>query len=191
MSKMKQAMRDYFCRLMASYILIGREYPSTVSSENEAKNDLLIVSKVESSKDWYYWQPIEKQIVTDFSILEEKYKTIIHQDVKDYYNSFWFYDISGWFENSGDWNDWYMMMELEKVLPGKEIIELDKHIIRYYNIHKIESIPMIPIGLHSETSLFVLVYNKTGEVCIDDVECSGKFIKIADSLVDLINRLEP
>ncbi len=95
---MKQAMRDYFCRLMASYILTGREYPSTVKSrENEAKNDLLIVSKVESSKDWYYWQPIEKQIVTDFSILEGKYKTKIHQDVKDYYNSFWFYGIDGWF----------------------------------------------------------------------------------------------
>ncbi len=189
---MKQAMRDYFCRLMASYILTGREYPSTVKSrENEAKNDLLIVSKVESSKDWYYWQPIEKQIVTDFSILEGKYKTKIHQDVKDYYNSFWFYGIHGWFQSAIDWNDWYIMLQLEKVLPGKEIIELDKHIIRYYNIHKIESIPMIPIGFNSNTSLFLLVYNETGEVCIDDVEYSGKFIKIADSLVDLINWLEP
>ncbi len=188
---MKQAMRDYFCRLMATERLHGDEYPATVGREHEVKNDLLIVSKVESSKDWYYWQPVEKNIVTDFRILEYKYKTTIHQDVKDYYNSFWFYGIHGWLKNSVDWYDWYMMMELKKVLPGKEIIELDKHIIRYYNIHKIESIPMIPIGLYTNTESFVIVYNKTGEVCIDDVECSGKLIKIADSLVDLINRLEP
>ena len=182
MNELKLAMKNYFPKLLQSYNKMGYEYPITVESE-DVKNVLLISKS--NTEGWYNWLPVEKTETTDFTALETKYFHKLHQDIKDYYNQYWFYDISG--EVYIDDNMLFKMVELERVVPGRELLDLDSHIERYYRGGNIFNFRMVPIGYAN--SLFVVVDNVTGEVFVDDRLEFGVFRKIADNLAQLINKL--
>ena len=182
MNELKLAMKNYFPKLLHSYNKMGYECPFTVASE-DAKN-VLLISK-HDTEGWYNWLPVEKTETTDFTALETKYFHKLHQDIKDYYNQYWFYDISG--EVYIDDNMLFKMVELERVVPGRELLDLDSHIERYYRGGNIFNFRMVPIGYAN--SLFVVVDNVTGEVFVDDRLEFGVFRKIADNLAELINKL--
>lgn len=184
MNDIKDAMRQYFPRLISRYKSVGEEYP--IIAVPDGTNNILLLSQINNS-DWFYWLPIEKNTKTDFSEIEIKYGHTLHSEIKDYYNQYWFYILNG-----NVYIDEQMgtdMIQLERVVPGYEIHDLDAHIERYYCGGNINNFRMIPVGFVQ--NVFVVVDNLTGEVFVDDRLEFGKFRKIADGLAELINKLEP
>lgn len=53
----------------------------------------------EADEDEYiYWLPKNKDVITDFSVIEKEYNIVLNQDIKDYFNSYWFLDLKGFLE---------------------------------------------------------------------------------------------
>ena len=200
MNKVKQALKDFFPRLFAKCRLYGDEYPSTQLSKN-LENQILIVSECPEEKNYYYWRPVEKDIVTDFTYIEKKYNIKIHQDVKDYYNSYWCYSIKGLLigENKATITG-RLPIRLNQVLPGKEILNLQQAIEMYlestsHNYARYEdglrnfitNNTITPIAMNFNK--LIVVDNITAEIYLIDYE--NKFIKIAENIAGMIDRIKP
>ncbi len=193
-------MQDYFYRLLVSCKQYGYEYPAVFLEDEDIENNGVIVSQ-RSDSIWYYWKPMEKNIATDLSVIEKKYNIKIHQDIKDYYNTFWFYKSKGLLTDCNKFpgNDIYggyiASFRLIEVIPGKETFSLYMHIEQYFrtlssenqNLNNPNSDGTItPIGTAYYD--FIFMDNITREIYLQD-RYKG-VIKISDNLVDMINRIK-
>ncbi len=200
MNKIKQAMQDYFSRLLVSCKQYGYEYPAVFLEDEDVENNGVIVSQRPDSI-WYYWEPVEKNIATDLSVIEKKYNIKIHQDIKDYYNTFWFYKSKGLltdcnkFPGNNFHNGRLRSVRLPEVIPGKETFSLYMHIEQYFRtLDSADRNLNNPNGDGTITLIgtarrdFIFINNITGEIYLQD-RYKGA-IKIADNLVDMINRIK-
>ena len=181
---MKQEIHAYFERLFKRLRTENKKRP--IVSNLKGDKNLILVSDPDDS-GWCEWQPVEKSETTLFSSLEDKYGIEFHKDIKDYYNQYWFYEIYG--KVFIDAQQRYDIVELERVLPNRELRDLESHIGQYYWGRDLRDFAKVPIGLIQ--NLFVVVDNKTGEVFLDDRLEQGVFTPIASSIAELISRLEP
>jgi len=124
-------------------------------------------------------------MITDFSVIEAKYGILLHQDIKDYYNQFWFYQIHGTVFVDGI----EIVVELARVIPDQEISDLAANILKYYVGRDTTNIQFIPVGFSMK--LFIVVNNDSGIVFLDDILANGRFLKLAHSLSILISNITP
>ena len=142
-------------------------------SYDEDKETVLYVGEENDEGDiqWEY-RPAEKTV--DFSEIEKKFSIIIPQEVKEYYNSYWFLQLEGFlgkdaifFDPIDDTSDVISVLEYTFANESREIIF---------------------IGTYCKWDVPICVKISTGEVVIWDAE-NGKEYALAKSLEDLFSKM--
>ena len=142
-------------------------------SYDEDKETLLYVGEENDDGDiqWEY-RPADRTV--DFSEIERKFSIMIPQEVKEYFNSYWFLQLEGFIGS-----DYIFMDPIDDT--SDVILELE-----YFFTN--ESKEMIPIGTHGKWDVPICVKISTGEVVIWDEE-NGKEYVLAKSLEDLFCKM--
>ena len=142
-------------------------------------HDNLIIYDGEVDEDDYIsWKPIEMNVSQDFASLEEELDVKFHKTIVEYFNSYWFADLDGFYK------EYYI--SLEPVLPNYEITSFRETLKGYKNNHA-NRLKKIPIGIEGN-GLLVVVDNDNGEIQLEDFE-RGTFEDIAGSIQELISNL--
>ncbi|PEB47548.1 hypothetical protein CON65_11280 [Bacillus pseudomycoides] len=95
-----------------------------------------------------------------FKATEKERNVILHSDIREYFNSYWFLEMIGWI---GNYN-----ISLFPVTPGIEPHLFTNCVRDYLSLKKREEI-YIPIGFES-SGMLILMNNRTGEIVIEDFE---------------------
>nr|WP_275893662.1 SecY-interacting protein Syd [Bacillus cereus] len=112
----------------------------------------------------------------DFLDIEEGLGIIFHESIKEYFNSYWFAELAGFYKS-------YNII-LEPVLPGIELNNFVFQLIGYKEAHE-DKLDNIPLGVEGETGFLIVIDNNTGVVKLEDFEI-GTYEIIADSIEQLI-----
>lgn len=173
---MKKEMGKYFERLLKWWSDYNNSLP--ITSWDEEISPLLYVGEMNDDEE-ICWNPIEKNIIHDFTIVEEELGITLHEDIKKYYNSFWFFELYGIYKDC--------TIMLYNVVPGTDIINDFKENLKMYMEAHNERLDNIPIG-SDENSLIVVIDNKTGNAKLEDYE-KKTFKIISPNLEELIENL--
>ncbi|MDM5186242.1 SecY-interacting protein Syd [Bacillus sp. DX4.1] len=171
---MKKIMQEYFERFVLKWNEFNGTFPQIPINEDL---DTLMYIGQKDEEGYISWKPVEKNEYHDFKEFEEKLNVILHPDIKEYFNSFWFLEMIGWIE---DYN-----INLFPVAPGVEPY-LFMERVQEYLLKERETI-YIPIGFESNGMLLV-INNNTGEIFIEDFE-TEKLQFLGISLKSLISQL--
>jgi hypothetical protein len=171
---MKEAMRKYFDRLMASYAAAGK----VPRCERDPDAEPLIYDGEPDANAMVAWHPVEKNVQHDLDALAPDLAPQ-HDSIQQYFNSWWFCSLEGKFQTYG--------LSLMSVVPG---IELDSFLLlaRGYKDAHNGVLAHVPIGVEFN-GLQVVVSNSDGAVFIEDWE-RGTFISLAAGLETLIDNLQ-
>lgn len=140
---------------------------------DEDKETVLYVGEENDDGDiqWKY-RPADRTV--DFSETEEKFSITIPQEVKEYYNSYWFLQLEGFLGK--DYIFFYPIDDTSNIISEIE-----------YTLTN-ESREMIFIGIYGKWDVPICVKISTGEVVIWDTE-NGKEYVLAESLEDLFSKM--
>lgn len=174
---MKKEMKNYFDKLINVWRGFNNSLPKV--QFNEDALDTIYDGRADQD-DYISWKPVEKNVVSDFKEVEQVLEVQLHQDIKEYFNSYWFAELAGFYKG-------YNLI-LEPVLPGIEINNFVIQLIGYKEAHD-GQLKNIPIGFEGENNFLIVIDNESGVVKLEDYEC-GKYEVIADNLEDLINNLK-
>jgi len=172
---MKQELDDYFKRKYARWRRHRNSLP--LISWDEDVPSFMYIGEV-NDEGYVQWRVAHKAENDDFSEVRKKYNVDLHPDIVEYFNSYWFLELTGEYE---DYN-----IILEPVVPGIGLRDFYHKLEEYYSSHD-NQLNDIPIGFEAD-GLLVLVNNQTGEVLIEDHE-RGTYEQIADSLKELISQM--
>lgn len=128
-------------------------------------------------EQWCAWRPLPKEggptLATVLGGLE------VHPSLHDYFNKWWFLSLEG---SIGDF-----VITFEPNRPGLDPEEWVEQARGYAAAHG-GRLDHVPIGLDNESSLQVVVDNRTGELSIEDWE-RNTHETIAQSLDDAFSRI--
>lgn len=127
---------------------------------------------------WCAWQPVRKEGAAPLAAALGDLE--VHPSLHDYFDNWWFLSLEG---SIGD-----AVVSFEPNRPGLDPEGWVGQARGYAAAHG-GRLDHVPIGVDNESSLQVVVDNRTGEVSIEDWEMNS-FEKIADSLDDAFRRLE-
>lgn len=172
---MKQELDDYFKRKYARW----RQYKNSLPmiSWDEEVPSFMYIGEIDN-ESYVQWKEIPKVEIYEFSEVRDEYNIELHSDIKEYFNLYWFLELTGIYED-------YSVI-LEPVVPGIGLRDFYRNLKEYYHSHR-NQLKYIPIGFESE-GFIILVDNETGEVLIEDHE-RGTYEKIADNLAALIKEM--
>lgn len=173
---MKEVIKAYFERFVDKWMEYNNSLPKIVWNEDVAE---FIYSGTEDEYGYISWKPMEKSMKFNFDEIEGQYNVQLHNSVKEYFNSYWFLELTGWISSYN--------VNLHPVIPG---IEPDYFIslVKDYVESKEFTFKYIPIGYESNGMLLV-INNNTGEIFVEDFELN-EYKKIANSLESLILHLK-
>ncbi len=169
----KNPMSTYF-KLRKEYFDRGLNFLFK-TPYNEKVNFVIYHGEIEEEE--ISWEPVEKYIKTDLTIIEERFGIKFHDSVYHYFNSYWFADLDGFI------GDHYI--SLEAVLPNIELENFEGKLEGYEKDHR--KLDKIPIGVEGN-GLLVVLNNVSGKVELEDFE-RGLFIEVSNSLNELISSL--
>ena len=112
--------------------------------------------------------------IIDFSELEEEYAIHISTELKEYYNSFYFLELCGFFDN--------VLIMLDKIDDTTDALTKFRSVLKNNG-------SMIKIGIDGRNCL-ICVKLDSGCVIVDDWECEEQYI-LADSLSEFFSKLKP
>lgn len=173
--KMKEVLKSYFENLLNKWKEYNNSLPQI--SWNEEVDEFMYESK-EDEYGYAFWKPKEKTEIFNFDEFESQYNVQLHSSIKQYFNSYWFLELTGYFSS--------YHINLHPVIPGIEpdyfISILKDYIETHHDILK-----YIPVGFESNGMLIVLD-NNTGEIFIEDFELN-EYKPLSKSLEQLILQL--
>lgn len=138
-------------------------------------NEELVIYEGKADEDEYIcWKPVEIPFQQD---IKNYLDMDLHYTVQDYFNSYWFADLDGFY------NNYYI--KLHSVLPNDLNSYID--LIKGYKENHGNKLDKVPIGIEGN-GLTVVIDNKSGVVYLEDFE-RGSFEFIADSIEILIKNL--
>lgn len=172
---MKHALEQHFERKYARW----KAYKNTLPmiGWDEDVSPFMYVGDV-NSEGYVQWKAVEKDEVYDFRQIQDDLHFNLNNDIKNYFNSFWFLELTG--KHKG------FSIILEPVIPGIGLRDFRRNLEAYSANHN-HQLTHIPIGFEANGSL-VVVHNDTGKIYMEDHE-TGSFEEIAVSLEELINQL--
>ena len=171
----KGAMKKYF-QMRIKVAAEGLDFLFKTPVNNN--DDLIIYEGGVDEEEYISWKPIEMTVSQDFKKLENEFGIKLHNSVVDYFNSYWFADLDGFFK------DHYI--KLEPVLPNAEVSSFRESLKGYKKNHG-DRLDNIPIGIEGN-GLLVVIENKSGIVQLEDFE-RGSFDYIAENIQGLIGNL--
>ena len=172
---MKIVLNDFFDKYLEMWKSFSGSAPR-IAFDEEIQPMLYIGDMDEN--EYICWLPKSKDVVTDFSLIEDDYKIVINQDIKEYFNSYWFLDLKGFYNGAN--------VILEPVIPGKELDNFEQQLQGYYMIYN--EISYIPIGFEANDNNLIVVDNTNGKVYFDDLERKEK-VYVAGSLKEFISKI--
>jgi hypothetical protein len=174
--KIKKALAHFFNDLLDYW---NKEYGTYPKAAWDEEIDPLLYLSNPDEEEYVYWKPIEKKDLENFSEIERILDLKIHDSIKEYFNSYWFLNLQGFYDSR--------LISLEPVEPCKQVLEFFKA-MKHYEESKGRKHRYLHIGFISPEDMAVIVDNETGKVFIEDFE-TEKYELLEDSLVDLINNM--
>jgi hypothetical protein len=172
----KEAMQKYF-QMRKEVAAEGLDFLFKTPVTND--EDYQIIYEGEVDEDEYIsWKPVEKTVSQNFKVLEDDLGINLHKSVVDYFSSYWFVDLDGFFK------DHYI--KLEPVLPNIDKSSFKESLKGYKRNHG-ERLEKIPIGIEGN-GLLVVIDNNNGIVQLEDFE-RGTFEHITENIQELILNL--
>ena len=172
----KIALNKYFDKLLEYW---EEKYETLPKVPYDEDLNPLLFQGAPDEEEYIVWEPKAKDIYEDFEAIEEKLGLSINNSVKEYFNSYWFLEIEGFYDEK--------RINLEPVEPEKNIFAYLKNMKQYEeNIGNV--FKYIQIGFTSPDDLSIAIDNETGDVVIQDYE-TGEVEILEESLENLINKL--
>ncbi|MDR7241924.1 SecY-interacting protein Syd [Priestia megaterium] len=172
---MKNVMEQYFKKLTGKWEEFNGTLPLIPWNEEV---DAHIYVGSQDEEGYIVWKPLEKYENTNFQHFEQRMNMILHDDLKAYFNSFWFLEMIGWVS---EYN-----INLYPVIPGVEPKAFRQRVKNY--IFENENSTYIPVGFESN-GMLVVMNNQSGEIFVEnDEDKSYKYL--SSSLKELISQLD-
>ena len=171
-------MKDFFDNMITGYEKTSQGLP--MAPKIKVNNNDIFVGEVDE-EGWSRWKPIKKDNKEKFEEIEELLNSSLNRDIKEYFNSYWFIQLEGTFKKKD--------ISLQPVIPGAELKQFTQKLKAYIESHD-GNTKFIPIGSEDDTGFLILLENDTGKIVKENYE-KGSIKVIADSLSELINKLEP
>lgn len=171
----KEAMQIYF-QMRKEIANNGLDF--LFKTPISSKDNLIIYDGEADEEGYISWKPVEMTVSLDFTCLEDEFGIKLHRSVIEYFNSYWFADLDGFYQ------EYYIA--LEPVLPNGSI-SLFRESLRKYKEDHGDSLEKIPIGIEGN-GLLVVIENNNGIIQLEDFE-RGTFKHIAESIQELIGNL--
>ena len=175
--EIKKALDRYFKALMNVW---EKKYGTYPKVPWDAEVDSLLYLSNPDEEGYEYWKPLEKNKIDNFIEIEKELSVNIHDAIKEYFNSYWFLDIQGFYGTK--------LVVLEPVEPNKSIVEFIQ-IMKRYEESEGREFRYIQIGFVSPEDRAIIFDNETGEVLIENFETEEKEF-LSNSLVELISNLK-
>jgi len=186
-SSIKDAMEYFFAKHTIGYLKKWRTYPKC-PVRRDMVNCGLVIS--EPDRDGYYqWKPVEVTTHVDFKSMESKLGFSIHQDIKDFVTSYYYFMLGADIGDADiDIYPFLPTMNVEKYILGS--FEKESYAGDYEFILNGQFFRLGSGCIGGDDSFIIEVNNKTGEVLA--VEYMDKrHVKIANSLYDLFMKAIP
>lgn len=174
--EIKKELERYFKELMNVWETKYGTYPKVPW---DAEMDPLLYLSNPDEEGNVYWKPVEKNKIDNFIEIQKELSMNIHDAIKEYFNSYWFLDIQGFYG--------IRLVTLEPVEPNKSIVEFIR-IMKRYEESQGREFRYIQIGFVSPEDMALIFDNETGQILIENFETEEKEF-FANSLVELINNL--
>ncbi|WP_252225282.1 SecY-interacting protein Syd [Clostridium sp. ZBS2] len=174
----KKALDKYFEKMIKGYSKTKQGLPMT---PKEGIDNIGIYVGKSNEDDWCKWKPIKKNKINSFEHIEKILCVNINNDIKEYFNSYWFLELEGKFKKKD--------ITLEVVVPERELEMFQNKLIGYKEAHNNE-LKYIPIGMEEEHGYLIFMENSTGKIKIENHD-KGTFRTIANNLEELLTILEP
>lgn len=168
----KEALTVRFNYMMQYYAKTKEGYPQIPWNSN-VDSKIYVGNKKESG--WISWKPIEKDIKEDFLEIEKELGVQIHEDIKEYYNSFWFLSLTVPINGHN-----YIM---KNVAPGREFFGLLRQWKECKNYFK-DDLYLI-LGQESNGGYDLMINNNNGKI-YSFSHSKNKLELLADNLADFL-----
>ncbi|WP_140456850.1 MULTISPECIES: SecY-interacting protein Syd [Priestia] len=172
---MKHVMKQYFKKLTGKWEEFNGTLP-LISWNEEADANIYVGSQDEEG--YIAWKHLEKCENTNFQQFEQEINVILHNDVKAYFNSFWFLEMIEWVSQYN--------INLYPVIPGVEPEAFCQRVKEY--ILEKENSTYIPLGFESN-GMLVVMNNESGEIFVENGE-EKSYKYLSSSLKELISQLD-
>jgi hypothetical protein len=172
---MTDALRDVLQRLVDSSLRNKRGYPRAPWSPDISP---FIWVGEKDAEGWCAWQPVRKGREAP---LAEALGGLppVHEVIHHYFDNWWFLSLDGKLED--------LLLSFNPNPPGLNP-DYWAALLRTYAAAHDGRLDHIPIGLDEDSSLQIVVDNRTGELSIEDWE-TGEHEVIAESLDDAFRRM--
>ncbi|MBC2582754.1 SecY-interacting protein Syd [Clostridium sp. DJ247] len=174
----KIAMEKFFDNMMEGYSKTEEGYP--MSSYVDYIDKMIYIGE-QDKEGWIRWKPIKKDKVHDLKDIEEELGIKIHNNIKEYFNSYWFIRIRASYNS--------YKISLDGVQPSDKRYNEFKWKLRGYKNNHEGKLNYIPLGLVNNMDSLVLE-NETGKIKVENYEAET-YKTIANSLEELILGLKP
>lgn len=168
---MKEIIKKYLEEYFNEWITSRGSYPM-VPYDEEMESELFFGEVDED--EYIQWEYKENTQQINFKYLEEKYELEIPQELKEYYSSYLFLQLEGFYKDKSVW--------LNPITDYTNIISELEFVFSNGSKDRIE------IGTLIEEDLPICVEVKTGKVIVYDEE-KNKYYKLEDSLSDFIKQI--
>lgn len=167
----KESLKAYLDKYFEAYMKNRGSYPKVSYDEDEVSS--LWFGEMDE-EEYIQWKYQEKTAQTDFSQLEKKFELILPDAAKEFYNSYYFLQLEGFYHDES--------VFLDNITENRDILQELKYIFEN------ESKKYIPLGLYGDMQLSLCMETDTGKIVAVDYENDSIEI-IADSLEKMLDEM--
>ncbi|MBD5797504.1 hypothetical protein BHU24_26420 [Bacillus pseudomycoides] len=175
--EMKESLEQYFHHLLYFW---KEKYGTHPKAPWDEEMEPILYLGHPDEEEYVYWKPVEKVRLDDFSEIEKVLDFKIHFSIKEYFNSYWFLNLQGFYGSR--------FVNLEPVEPGKSLLEFFQ-VMKQYEENRGRQLRYIQMGFISPEDMAITVDNETGQVFIENFETEENEL-LSHSLVELISNLK-
>ena len=197
--EIKQAKKEYFSKLKTNIDsnFVKKVLKFDYGIQHRDVNTIILSTSNINKK--LSWKPVEKENIYNFIEFEEKYKIELNQSIKDYFNSYWHYYLTGYCLTTD--GDNYDTLHLFPVLPAMNL-NSDEFLYEKYGFYsevdlwykQYGKLEYIPIGFTGYYGSEILIENKSGKIKVcwneydDLIELDAK--NLSELIFKMANSIE-
>lgn len=178
----KEVIEKYYEKLSKVWIESNNTLPLVPYNK---KVPSIVYKGVEDDEGYIGWQLVKNDNAIDFTSLNLKLGFDLHEDIKMYFMSYYFMELSGEVKDRLE-----VIMTPITPLTNVETFILNRNNVAIYNGWDNQLIELGIVVLNGNDSLMLCVNNRNGEILWLDGE-TGETEVISNSLENLINTLMP
>lgn len=170
----KENLKIYLDKYFEAFKKIFGHNPTVPYDEDEESS--LWIGEMDD-EEYIQWMYLEKETVTDFSNLEKEIGLVLPEQLKEFYNSYYFLELQGFCDGEHVYFD--------SVSDTRDIIN-DLH------IEEVNEKNYLHMGIYSNMDLELCMEIETGKMVSVDYEGDLEEVRvdvIADSLEELLKKM--